>query len=176
MMPLRLLILYCLLQGLTGCTGVPAGLDPVSGFEVDRYLGKWYEIARLDHPFERDLSNVTADYSLREDGDIRVINRGYNEADEEWEEAEGRAKFVSSPDIGSLMVSFFGPFYGGYHIIDLDRKDYGLALIAGNDRDYLWILSRTPEIGASERNRLLQKAENLGFAVDELIFVAHDRS
>lgn len=169
------LLLLVIISGLAGCAGTPAGIDPVTGFQVDRYLGKWYEIARLDHPFERGLSNVTAHYSLRNDGDIRVINLGYNESDGRWEEAEGRAKFISGPDVGSLKVSFFGPFYGGYNIIDLDRQSYRYALIAGNDRDYLWLLSRSPELATGVRARLLQKAESLGFAVDDLIFVTHDR-
>ena len=170
------LISLAMIAGLAGCAGTPAGVDPVTGFEVDRYTGKWYEIARLDHPFERGLSNVTAHYSLREDGDIRVINRGYNESDGRWEEAEGRAKFIAGPGTGSLKVSFFGPFYSGYNIIDLDRQAYRYALVAGNDRDYLWILSRSPELDAVARVRLLQKAEDLGFAVNELIYVSHDRA
>jgi apolipoprotein D and lipocalin family protein len=169
------LLMFLIIPGLAGCAGTPAGIDPVTGFQVDRYLGKWYEIARLDHPFERGLSNVTAHYSLRDDGDIRVINRGYNESDGRWEEAEGRAKFISGSDVGSLKVSFFGPFYGGYNIIDLDKESYRYALVAGNDPDYLWILSRSPEPGAGVRARLLQKAGSLGFAVDDLIFVTHDR-
>ena len=169
------LILFVIISGLAGCAGTPAGIDPVTGFEVDRYTGKWYEIARLDHPFERGLSNVTAHYSLREDGDLRVINRGYKESDGRWEEAEGRAKFIASPGTGSLKVSFFGPFYGGYNIIDLDREGYRYALVAGNDRTNLWILSRSPELEPGVRSRLLQKAEALGFAVDELIFVSHGR-
>jgi apolipoprotein D and lipocalin family protein len=164
-----------IIAGLAGCAGTPTGVDAVSGFQIERYTGKWYEIARLDHPFERGLSNVTAHYSLRKDGDIRVINRGYNESAGRWEEAEGRAKFIAGPDVGHLKVSFFGPFYGGYNIIALDRQSYQYALVAGNDRDYLWILSRSPELGADVTARLLQKAESLGFAVDELIFVPHDR-
>ena len=169
------LILLVIISGLAGCAGTPTGIDPVTGFEVDRYTGKWYEIARLDHPFERGLSNVTAHYSLREYGDLRVINRGYNESEGRWEEAEGRAKFTESPGTGSLKVSFFGPFYGGYNIIDLDREGYRYALVAGNDRTYLWILSRSPELEAGVRTSLMQKAEALGFAVDELIFVSHDQ-
>ena len=169
------LILLVIIVGLAGCAGTPSEVDPVTGFQVDRYAGKWYEIARLDHPFERGLSNVTAHYSLRKDGDIRVINRGYNTSEGRWKEAEGRAKFIAGPDVGSLGVSFFGPFYSGYNIIDLDRESYRYALVAGNDRDYLWILSRSPELDTDMKARLLEKAESLGFAVDELIFVPHDR-
>ena len=173
---LNSLILLVIIAGLAGCAGTPTGVDPVTGFQVDHYAGKWYEIARLDHPFERGLSNVTAHYSLRKDGDIRVINRGYNESAGRWEEAEGHAKFTAGPDVGSLRVSFFGPFYGGYNIIDLDRQSYRYALVAGNDLDFLWILSRSPELEAGVSARLLQKAEELGFTVDELIYVSHDRA
>jgi apolipoprotein D and lipocalin family protein len=105
---------------LSGCVGIPDGITPVAGFQVERYLGKWYEVARLDHSFERGLEQVTAEYSPRDDGDIRVMNRGYNTAKQQWEEAEGRAKFVGAKDVGQLKVSFFGPFYGGYNIVELD--------------------------------------------------------
>ena len=155
---------------LAGCVGIPEGVTPVSGFEVNRYLGKWYEIARLDHSFERGLEQVTAEYSLREDGDIRVINRGFNTAKQEWKQAEGRAKFVGSPDEGRLKVSFFGPFYGGYNIVELD-PNYQYVMIVGNDRDYLWILSRTPQLAAGVQQRLVEKAKTLGFAADTLIYV-----
>lgn len=155
---------------LAGCTGIPEGITPVGGFDAERYLGKWYEIARLDHPFERGLEQVSAEYSLREDGVIRVINRGFSTQKQQWQEAEGRAKFVGSPDVGRLKVSFFGPFYGGYNIVELD-PDYGYAMIVGNDRDYLWILSRTPQLEASVQQRLIEKAASLGFATDKLIYV-----
>ncbi|MEZ5538309.1 MAG: lipocalin family protein [Thiolinea sp.] len=155
---------------LAGCAGIPEGVKPVSGFDVNRYLGKWYEIVRLDHPFERDLEQVTAEYSLREDGDIRVINRGFNIAGQKWQEAEGRAKFVGSPDVGRLKVSFFGPFYGGYNIVELD-PGYQYVMIVGNDRDYLWILSRTPQLAPEIQQRLVAKARSLGFATDKLIYV-----
>lgn len=174
-MILRKLYLLSLFLLLTACAGVPDGVEPVSGFEVQRYLGKWYEIARLDHPFERGLSNISAEYSLREDGDIRVLNRGYNESKQKWEEAEGRAKFVGSSDIGRLKVSFFGPFYGGYNIIALDKQGYQYVMIAGNDRDYLWILSRTPQLDPAVRETLVKQAADLGFPVRELIDVEQGR-
>lgn len=94
---------------LAGCTGVPEGTQPVNGFQIDHYLGQWYEIARLDHGFEEGLACVTANYSRREDGDIRVINRGYDPAEQRWESAEGQASFVGDSDVGHLKVSFFGP-------------------------------------------------------------------
>lgn len=157
---------------LGACAGIPDGVQPVTGFEVQRYLGKWYEIARLDHPFERGLEQVSAEYSLRPDGDIRVLNRGFNTAKQQWSEVEGRAKFVSSPDVGQLKVSFFGPFYGGYNIVALD-PEYRYALVAGNDRDYLWILAREPQLAADVQAKLVAKAQSLGFATDNLINVKH---
>ena len=158
---------------LSACVGIPDGITPVTGFQVERYLGKWYEVARLDHSFERGLEQVTAEYSPRDDGDIRVINRGYNTAKQQWEEAEGRAKFVGAKDVGQLKVSFFGPFYGGYNIVELD-PNYQYVLIAGNDREYLWLLSRTPKLDPAVQQRLVNKAKGLGFASDKLIFVKQD--
>jgi apolipoprotein D and lipocalin family protein len=96
---------------LASCTGIPANLEPVENFELNRYLGTWYEIARLDHAFERGLSNVSASYSLRDDGGVTVVNKGLKADNNEWKEANGKAYFISDPDIGRLKVSFFGPFY-----------------------------------------------------------------
>lgn len=159
---------------VTACTGLPKGTTAVSGFELDRYLGTWYEIARLDHRFERGLTNVSANYSLRDDGGVRVVNRGYNAAKGEWNEAIGKAYFVDTPDIGRLKVSFFGPFYGGYNILELDSENYEYALVAGPDRSYLWILARSPDLSEAVVQSLVAKAKDLGFAVDELIYVSHD--
>lgn len=156
---------------LAGCLGMPDGVRPVGGFEVDRYLGKWYEIARLDHSFERGLSRVTAEYSLREDGGLRVLNRGYSEADGEWEEAEGKAYFVEDERTAHLKVSFFGPFYGSYVVFELDQQGYQYAFISGPDRSYLWLLARTPTISEELRQRFVDRAEALGFDTDSLIFV-----
>ena len=157
----------------SGCTGVPDGVEVVTGFELDRYLGTWYEVARLDHRFERGMSNVTANYSMRDDGGVRVVNRGYKAAKGEWQDAMGKAYFVGDADVGQLKVSFFGPFYGGYNIIELDKDNYQYALIAGPDRGYLWILSRTPELDRDLLSTLVNKAGELDFAVDELIYVDH---
>lgn len=159
---------------LSGCTGVPDGMKPVTGFDLDRYLGTWYEVARLDHRFERGLSQVTASYSLRDDGGVKVVNRGFNAAKGEWKEAEGKAFFIEEPDIGRLKVSFFGPFYGAYNIIELDKDDYQYSMITGPNRSYLWILARQPELDPEILERLLARASELGFATDELIFVGHD--
>ncbi len=158
---------------LTACTRAPECVEVVSGFDLNRYLGTWYEIARLDHSFERGLSNVTADYSLRDDGGVRVINRGYNAEENEWDEAEGKAYFVGDEDLGQLKVSFFGPFYGGYNIVELDKDGYRYSLVAGPDRSYLWILARTPELDDAILERLVATARELGFPTDDLIMVEH---
>ena len=159
---------------LAACTGTPDGVTVVSGFDLNRYLGTWYEIARLDHPFERGLSNITANYSLRDDGGVRVVNRGYNVEEQQWDEAEGKAYFVGDEDVGHLKVSFFGPFYGGYNVIELDKDGYEYSMVAGPDRSYLWILSRSPDLDNAVLDSLVTKAGELGFPIDELIFVDHD--
>ena len=166
-----LITLICL--GLGGCIGVPEGTEPVREFNLDQYLGTWYEIARMDHKFERDLSNVTAEYQLKGDGGVRVLNRGFNTVKGEWEEAEGKAYFVDDSNVGQLKVSFFGPFYASYNVIALDQEDYQWSLVTGLDRDYMWILSRTPALGPTITNKLVSKAKSLGYKTDELIFVSH---
>ncbi|MAF15881.1 MAG: lipocalin [Marinomonas sp.] len=155
---------------LTGCTSAPKGIEPVQEFELSKYLGTWYEIARLDHSFERGLSNVTAEYSLREDGGVRVINRGYSAEEGKWEQAEGKAYFVEDSDTGHLKVSFFGPFYGAYVVFNLD-EDYQQSFVSGPDRSYLWFLSRTPTVSEADKQRFIQAARAKGFDTDELIFV-----
>lgn len=163
-----------LLLILSGCVGMPQNVEPVRGFSLERYLGKWYEIARLDHPFERGLSRVTAEYSLRDDGGVRVLNRGYSSADGKWKEAVGKGYFVQEPDLGYLKVSFFGPFYGSYVILDLDRESYQYALVCGPDTSYLWLLARTPTLDERLKQALVAKAASLGFDTGSLIFVEHD--
>lgn len=163
--------LLALLLLISGCTGIPDNVSPVSGFDVNRYLGKWYEIARLDHSFERGLEQVTAEYSLRDDGGIRVVNQGYDRANQRWKRAEGKAYFIGKSDVGRLKVSFFGPFYGGYNIIDLDRQSYRYALVSGPDTSYLWILARQPELDISITERLLEKASAFGFDTSRIIWV-----
>ena len=165
------LIAFCLSFLLSACTGIPEGVKPVTGFQLDRYLGTWHEIARLDHSFERGLSDVTAEYSLREDGGVKVINSGYNAEKKQRQSAEGKAYFIESPDIGRLKVSFFGPFYGAYNIIALDKKDYRYVMIAGNTRDYLWILARSPELETEILQSLVDQAKALGFPTQDLIYL-----
>ncbi|WAK04207.1 lipocalin family protein [Methylobacter sp. YRD-M1] len=155
---------------VSGCTGLPSGVEPVTGFELNRYLGKWYEIARLDHSFERGLTDVTAEYSLRDDGGVSVLNSGFNAETGQRQSAEGKAYFIESPDVGRLKVSFFGPFYGAYNIIALDKANYSYAMIAGPDRDYLWILSRTPKLDQKTLQALIDQAQSMGFATQNLIY------
>jgi len=168
----KLLIVLILI--LAGCVSVPENITPVDNFNIERYLGKWYEIARLDHSFERGLTSVSAEYSLRPDGGVRVINRGYSEKDNKWKEIEGKGYSVDRKDVGFLKVSFFGPFYGSYVIIDLDRENYSYALVCGPDKSYLWILARAPRLDEGIKKRLVEKAALLGFKTDKLIYVRHD--
>lgn len=156
---------------LMGCTSAPKNIDPVTEFQVKCYLGTWYEIVRQDHAFEEGLSEVTATYSMREDGGVSVLNRGYSAEEKKWREAEGRAYFVNSSNVGHLKVSFFGPFYGAYVIFELDKDNYQYAMISGPSRDYFWLLSRTPTMPEAVKRRLLAKAEALGFPMDKLVNV-----
>lgn len=157
----------------SACVGLPEGTEAVEDFELDRYLGTWYEIARLDHRFERGLSNVTANYSMRDDGGVAVVNRGYKTDSNEWDDATGKAYFIGDTDIGQLKVSFFGPFYGGYNILELDKDGYQYALVAGPDRSYLWILARSPNLDRDILAGLVKTASDLDFPTDELIYVDH---
>jgi apolipoprotein D and lipocalin family protein len=156
---------------LAGCTSAPKNIDPVTQFQLERYLGTWYEIVRQDHAFEEGLSEVTATYTQQDDGGVGVLNRGYSVEEKDWREAKGRAYFVDSSDIGHLKVSFFGPFYGAYVIFELDKKDYQYAMISGPSREFFWLMSRTPTMPAHIQKRLLAKAEALGFQMDKLVYV-----
>ena len=158
-----------------GCTAVPEGITPVKNFDVQRYAGRWYEIARFDHSFERGMSNVTATYTLREDGGIDVLNRGFIEAEGVWDSAKGKAYFVSDESTGHLKVSFFGPFYASYVIVELDHDDYQYSLVTGPDRDFLWILARQPTLAPDTYEQLIGIAKRNGFNVENLIQVAHDQ-
>jgi apolipoprotein D and lipocalin family protein len=158
---------------LSGCLGIPEGIRPVSSFEAKRYLGTWYEIARLDHSFERGLSNITAQYTMLDEDTIRVTNRGFNVADQEWQQAQGVASFVDDDSTGYLKVSFFRPFYGSYVVFYLD-ENYQHAYVTGPDREYLWYLSRQPCITEPQKTAFIEKTKRLGFDTDSLIFVEHD--
>lgn len=170
---MRLIGVLALALLLGGCTGVPEGLTPLRGFDLDRYLGKWYEIARLDHAFERGLQRVSAEYALRDDGGVDVVNRGYSAAKDAWSEVEGRAYFVDATDVGHLKVSFFGPFYASYVVFGLDTVDYQYAFVTGYDRSYLWLLARTPTVSDDVLAQFMTLSGQLGYDTDRLVFVEH---
>jgi apolipoprotein D and lipocalin family protein len=167
-------ILITLVLLLVSCVNVPENITPVDNFKIERYLGKWYEIARLDHSFERGLTSVSTEYSLRSDGGLRVVNRGYSQKENKWQEIEGKGYFVDRKDQGFLKVSFFGPFYGSYVVVDLDRENYSYTLVCGPDKSYLWLLARSPKIDDNLKKRLVDKAASLGFDTGKLIYVRHD--
>jgi apolipoprotein D and lipocalin family protein len=168
-----LFVLLLLTAIVSGCAGIPQGVEPVRPFDGQRYKGEWFEIMRLDHSFERGLTNVTATYTLRDDGSVGVLNKGFDRKNCRWKEANGRAVFQGDRDKASLSVTFFWPFAGGYHVFALDQQDYGWALISGPSRSYLWILARQPDLPVAIRNRLVGQARGLGFPVDDLILVDH---
>ena len=155
---------------IAGCTSKPDGIEPVNNFQLEKYLGQWYEIARLPHSFEDGLSKVTATYSTRDDGGINVINRGYDARNGEWDEAKGKAYFVDDTQIAHLKVSFFGPFYASYLVVELD-DNYTYAMVTGPDRDYLWILSRTPVLDEKILSSLVSRAKAWGYDTSKLIYV-----
>ncbi len=173
-MPMHFIFIFLLSLMLVACTGIPAGVKPVEAFDINRYLGTWYEIARLDHSFERGLDNVTATYDLQNDGSIRVINKGLSISDNGPRSATGKAYFVDDNQQGHLKVSFFGPFYSSYIIFGLDRDHYQYAFVSGYNTSYLWLLSRKPTIDPIVLQQFKDSARQLGFALDKLIMVRHD--
>ncbi|MFT6791336.1 MAG: apolipoprotein D and lipocalin family protein [Cellvibrionaceae bacterium] len=171
---MRVALLLLMSTWLVGCLGMPEKISPVDEFELKKYLGKWYEIARLDHSFERGLESVTAEYSLRKEDGFSVVNRGYSPEDGEWRVAEGKAYFVNKEDEGYLKVSFFGPFYGSYVIFELDKVNYEYAFVSGPDTSYLWLLSRSPNLPQEIIDKFKQRSKASGFDISHLIFVNQD--
>ncbi|MDW5287572.1 lipocalin family protein [Formosa sp. PL04] len=159
----------------SSCATIPEKVEAVSPFNKEKYLGKWYEIARLDFKYEKDLNNTTANYTINPNNSIKVVNKGYNYVKKEWTEADGKAKFIDSDTIAKLKVSFFGPFYAGYNVIAL-AEDYKYALVAGKNLDYLWILSRETTIPEHIKQDFLNTAETIGYNTKNLIWVKHDKS
>ncbi len=151
---------------------IPDGANAVTPFDIKKYLGKWYEIARLDFYFEKGLDNAIAEYSLNEDGSVKVVNKGFNVKKNKKEKSIGKAKFVDSPNEAKLKVSFAGPFYAGYNVIAID-KAYQYALVAGRNLNYLWILSRETSIPDDIKDAYLQKAKKLGYKTENLIWCDH---
>jgi apolipoprotein D and lipocalin family protein len=173
---MRILVLTIAVLILTGCLGMPETVRPVANFDLNRYMGKWYEIARLDHSFERGLERITAEYSMRDDGGVSVVNRGYSIEDEEWKVAEGKAYFVDEKNKGYLKVSFFGPFYGSYVVFEIDQEGYEYAFVSGPNTSYLWLLSRTAQVQQEIIERFKRISKELGFDTSKLIFVNHDEN
>jgi apolipoprotein D and lipocalin family protein len=173
---LKAVLLAITLAAFAACstTTLPPGVQAVTPFELQRYQGRWFEIARLDHRFERGMSDVSATYTPQSDGSVRVVNRGYVESSNSWKEALGRALFIGAPTTGSLKVSFFGPFYGGYHVAALDQ-DYRWALVVGPDVSYCWILARDKQLTPAQRATILSKAQAIGVNIDALIWVSQAR-
>lgn len=165
--PLSFIVLLATMFGCT--TGKPNNIEAVTPFVLNKYLGTWHEIARMDHSFERDLDYVTATYSMNEDGSVKVVNRGFNTQLKEWKEAIGKAKFVENDNVGYLKVSFFGPFYGSYIIFYLE-PDYSTALISSYNHDYFWLLSRHKQISPQQLERYISIAKNAGFDTNKLIY------
>ncbi len=159
---------------LHSCSTIPKGAKAIEPFHKKDYLGKWFEIARLDFKFEKNLNNTTAEYSLNEDGSIKVDNKGYNTKKEKWEQSIGKAKFVKDENIAMLKVSFFGPFYGGYNVIAID-PEYKYALVAGSGLKYLWILSRSTRIPEKVKSNYLKIAKNIGYNTSELLWIEHNK-
>jgi apolipoprotein D and lipocalin family protein len=167
-------IVYVFVAAVCSCTSIPKGVEAVSSFDKAKYLGKWYEIARFDFKFERNLNNTTATYSLNQDGSIKVDNQGYDILKGEWKQAIGKAKFVGDESIAMLKVSFFEPFYSGYNVIAID-SEYQYALVSGASHDYLWILSRKTTIPDEIKTKYLKTANDFGYNTSELLWIAHDR-
>ena len=161
-----------MISGLFSCVTMPDGEEAVTPFDKEKYLGKWFEIARLDFKYEKDLNNTTAEYTLNENGSIKVVNQGFNTKKGEWVKAIGKAKFAKGENIAMLKVSFFGPFYSGYNVIAID-DDYKYALIAGASLKYLWILSRETKIPEEIKVNYLKIAEDIGYNTADLIWVEH---
>lgn len=167
------LIVILAMFSLAACKTIPDNIIAVHPFDKTKYLGRWYEIARFDFKFEKNLNNTTANYSLNSDGSIKVVNKGYNTVSNEWKEVIGKAKFVDKDSIAMLKVSFFGPFYAGYNVIAIDTN-YRYSLVCGNSLEYLWILSREKTIPENIKNEYLDLAKSLGFVTEKLLWIRHD--
>jgi lipocalin len=159
---------------LTNCSTGDTMVDKttVKQLDLDKFLGKWYEIARFPHSFEDGLVGVTATYSMREDGKIKVLNQGYKGSlDGELKTAVGKAKIPDPGKPANLKVAFFWFFYADYLVMELDTVNYGWALIGSSTDKYLWVLSRTPQMDENLYNSIIEKAKSRGFKTDNLIKV-----
>ena len=173
---MKKLLLLCFLL-LAGCTGIPQGITVVDHCSLDRYLGTWHEIARLDHRFEKELDPVSATYSLAPDGSVKVVNKGYDPKKQELKTIQGRGVFLDDKNTtqGALKVSFFGPFYASYNVIDLDRDGYRWAMVCGRDKSLFWILSKDTVMEPEQLKALVAKAATLGFDTAKLRYLGRQK-
>lgn len=153
---------------------IPKGAKAIQDFNPERFLGTWYEVARLDYKWERNLDNVNATYSLKPDGSIKVDNKGFDYTENKWKGKIGEARFVHSSTEARLKVSFFKPFWAGYNVVDID-EEYKYALVFGNDLCYMWILSKEKAIPEKYKERFLKKAQETGYDTSKLIWVKQDK-
>ena len=150
-----------------GCVSVPkVDNAPIAALNLNRYLGEWYEIARFDHSFERGVEQAKANYTQNADGTIKVLNSGIKNGKPKT--AVGKGKTTDTP--GLLRVSFFGPFYADYRVMLID-KEYTRALVGSGSADYLWLLSRSPELSETAKSELLAEARRRGYDTGKLIWV-----
>lgn len=171
--PMKTILLSFALLGICTATIAQKPIDnsTITAFNLNQYMGKWYEIARYDHSFERDLVGCTAEYSLREDGKIKVLNSGHLKTlNGPYKESIGKAKARRNGKPGQLEVSFFGPFYGDYDILEL-APDYSYSVVGSSSPKYLWILSRTPQLTPETKSKILQNLHKRGYNTDNLLWI-----
>lgn len=157
--------------GIFHRSALPEGATPVAHFELEKYFGRWYEIARLNYYWEdKDLTNVYATYSANDDGTVKVVNTGYDEENQKWKTFEGKAKFRGDNTLAALDVSFFGPIWAGYNVVSVD-DDYKYALVFGRNLDYIWILSRDISIAEHVKEKYLKIAEHIGYDISKLNWI-----
>ena len=166
-----ILILVSLGYLMFGKQGIPDGVTAVTPFDLKRFEGTWYEIARLDHGFEKNMSHVSFTYTLKDGGDFEVVNKSLDGKNGRWETSEGKGAFIGDPNVGRLKVSYFGPFYGRFNIIALDEKNYSWAMATGPSTRYLWILSRKKTLEDPIIQDLIRKAIGMGFKLDKMVHV-----
>ena len=162
--------IFCLLAAglfLNGCRSPEYAIAAVKDFNAAKYMGKWYEFARLPNWFEKDMNRVTATYTMLPDGKIKVVNQG--EISGQIRRISGFARPADDSGSGELEVTFFRPFYSPYRIIKL-ADDYRYSIVAGSDENYLWVLSRTPQISPADWQEISAFLEENGFPKDKLIY------
>lgn len=153
-----------------GKLGIPEGMNAVTPFDIKRFEGTWYEIARLDHGFEKNMTHVSYTYTLTEGDDFKVENKAFDTKQGQWHSSAGKGGLVESPNIGRLKISYFGPFYGSFNIIAMD-PNYGWAMVTGPNARYFWILSRNKTLDNKIMQDLVRKAVSMGFKLEKLIQV-----